>query len=461
MSPLRRIRESALATRDESLHVFEADTGRSVLEAKAGSLFRDDGAVKIHIMRPCAGQGRGGHVYEASMLQNEAGKFVGWPMYIDHESPEQVKANGGLPPSIFKLGGEVLESWWDPNVPAEGRFERGAVEGWVMPSPWMAQLIERFPRQVQASLNTYATGTKPRRSGNRVLNVVEGFVNEGSVDWVTKAGAGGGIDTSVLESVMESWWSEQSASSDTAEWLRKHRPAVVEALINPPNAPEHGEEDEPVDPKQLLEAINALSSEQRQTVVEAILDSDEAAPVIEAAVKDVLKDVLPVAMEAAGTKIEEAALARVDERLSERESLTSLQEAAKARLTEHSELVDVFREDAWRMIAEAEFKPVAADGDGKGGKSAREVMESVVDAEVERVKKLQEAAGVKSTPRRRTTITGNSGGGDDVERVAEAATDEEEAADAERLLEAAGIDYAAAWGLKTDQPEDKKGGAGE
>lgn len=461
MSTLLRIQESAVATVDEALRVCEA-APVGVLEAKAGSLFRDDGAVKLHIIRPCSGKGRGRHVYEAAMLQREADKFAGWPMYIDHESPEQVRANGGLPPSITRLGGEVLESWWDPSIPASGRFGQGAVSAWVMPSPWMEKMIERFPRQVQASVNTFATGTKPRRGpGNVLEHVVEGFVDEGSVDWVTRAGAGGGIDMTVLESALNDYWSEDSAGTEAAEWLRKHQPAVVEALINPPtNAPTTGEEDEPVDPKQLLEAIAKLDDAQRKTVVEAILDTDEASDVIEAAVKDVLKNVLPPALEKAGEAIEEAALAKVDDRLDSRDSRSTLLEAAKTRL-DGEKLAQAFRDDAWRVIAEAEFEPVKADDKGEGGKTAREVMESVVDAEAKRVKTLQEAAGVKPERQtRRTSITGNGNGGGDDQRLQEHELDEEDTggAEARRSLQEAGIDYAAAYGIpKPKDDQDPKG----
>lgn len=459
MSTPRRIQESALATVDEAMRVSEAaPTG--VLEAAAGSLFRADGAVKLHVIRPCSGKGRGRHVYEADMLKREAGKFTGWPMYIDHETPEQVRASGGQPPSIFKLGGEILESWWDPNVPAEGRFGQGSVDAWVMPSPWMAQMIEKFPRQVQASVNTFATATKPRRSGNVLEHVVEGFVDHGSVDWVTRAGAGGGIDTSVLESVMESYWADGAMNDEAANWLREHQPAVVEALINPPtNAPTTGEEDTPVEPKELLEAIAKMSDDQRKTVVEAIVASDEAADVIAEAVDDRLKDVLPKALQKAGDAIEESALARVDEALASRQTQDSLLEAAKTRLHGNDKLADAFRDDAWRVIAESKFEPVKANDKGEGGKTAQEVMEAAVDAEVARVTKLQESAGVKPPTRRRTSITGNGGGGGDDEGSVQETedADDDTGQEARRALQEAGIKYESAYGI----PEPKKEGAGE
>jgi hypothetical protein len=409
------------------LRVHEAVSDWGVLEAAGRGPFDADGNVLVHIIRPCAGKGRGRHIYEADMLRREAPKFAGWPMYIDHESPEAVRASGGLPPSIFKLGGEVLESWWDDSVPPEGRFEKGAVVGRVKPSPWMKPVIEAHPRLVQTSLNTFARDVKPRRTQEGVRNVVEGFVDEGSVDWVTKAGAGGKI-----VQVMEAYVEDRDATDnrELADWLAEHRPAVVEALANPERtARTGGEEDENVDPKQLLEAFNGLDDDGRAKVAEAVLQSEKGAEVVQEAVNEALRDVMPAAMEAAGDAIEKRAMEAVDAKLGQGD----LRSAAQARLQEAG-LAQAFEEDAWEAIREARFEAVAPDDKGEGGKSAREVMEAVVDAQIARTKRLQEAAGVKVEPGRRTSVTGN-GGGEPSEREVRESDDEQPGAWT-RVLEA-------------------------
>lgn len=153
----------------------------------------DDGSVLIHLIRPCVGRGRGRHLYEADMLQANAHKFVGWKMFVDHRDPAAQRAAGGLPRSIRDLGGRIIESWWDPDVPAEGRFGAGAVVGRAKPTPFIRDLVTNDPELVETSINTVATGTKPvTRDGVRV-NLVEGISDRGSVDWVTEAGAGGKV----------------------------------------------------------------------------------------------------------------------------------------------------------------------------------------------------------------------------------------------------------------------------
>jgi hypothetical protein len=297
------------------------------------------------------------------------------------------------------------------------------VMGWALPSPWMKPVIEAHPRLVGASLNTFATGVKPRRGQRGIDNVVEGFVDDGSVDWVTKAGAGGGV---VLEAVQEA--AVDVSDDDVATWLREHRPVVVEALLNTNSPGKSGrseQEDDDVDPKQLMEAFNALSNEQRQEVATAILESENGTAAVASAVDDRLKDVLPRALEAAGAKIEEAALAKVDERLS------------------HGSLME-------------------ADADGKGGKTAREVMEAAVDAQIARVKKIQEAAGVKAEdakPRVRTAVVGNGGGGsetDEHQRVREADDGPDSRDGWEHTLQEAAIGLDA-WGAKDPDKADKDG----
>lgn len=438
-----------MSTVDRNRILESAATGDRISEAVAPlgtSPIAADGTVTVHIMRPCAGMGVGRHIYEAQMLEREAPKFKGWPMYIDHESPREVKDKAGLPPSLLKLGGEVLESWWDPSVPAEGRFQQGAVVGKVMPSPWMEPVIQRFPSLVGVSMNTHAVGTTPRRTQEGTRYVVEGFIDEGSIDWVSKAGAGGKIVP-----VMEAWFDADENEEPLATWLREHRPAVVESLIKP--KPTHGdEEDENVKPVQVIEAFDAMSDDDREKVAESVLDSDAGKATIATAVDARLTEVLPKAMEAAATAVETQALAAVDAKLGQGD----LKTAAQARLQEAA-LADAFREDAWARISEQEFKAVDADDKGEGGKTARQVMEGMVDAEITRVTALQEAAGIKpeTVKPRRTAVSGNGGGEEEIQEATRVQDDR--TGDWRQVLEGAGIQNApAAYGVPAEEkPEDK------
>ena len=83
--------------------------------------------VPLVIIRPGLGRGRGRHLYEAAMLEENARKFSGWKMYVDHLSPEARKAAGGLPRSMRDLGGIIMESHWDATIPADE--EKGHGQG--------------------------------------------------------------------------------------------------------------------------------------------------------------------------------------------------------------------------------------------------------------------------------------------------------------------------------------------
>ena len=180
------------------------DRGMDLAEATATEGDERSKLLPIHILRPCLGRGRGRHIYEAKMLQENAGKFAGWRQYIDHLSPEARKAAKGLPRSIRDLGGRIVESYWDPNVPADptAGFGQGAVIGWSLPTPFIRELAENDPELVEASISANATGVQPTMREGRRAWLVEGIEDKGTVDWVTEAGAGGRV-VALMEAAYE------------------------------------------------------------------------------------------------------------------------------------------------------------------------------------------------------------------------------------------------------------------
>jgi hypothetical protein len=192
----------------------------------------DDGTVLIHLIRPCVGRGRGRHLYEADMLAANAHKFAGWKMFVDHRSMEAQRKANGLPRSVRDLGGRIVESWWDPSIPASGRFGQGAVVGRAKPTPFIRQLVESDPELVETSINTLATGVRPvNRNGQRV-NLVEGIRDTGSVDWVTEAGAGGKV-VALMEAAEAEGDGELIAEMDDEEfvaYVEETRPGLTVAL---------------------------------------------------------------------------------------------------------------------------------------------------------------------------------------------------------------------------------------
>lgn len=215
------------AQTDERLKIQEA--------AAASPAVADDGTVKLHLIRPCVGRGKGRHVYEAKMLEENAHKFSGWRMFLDHDTAAQRKQREGLPRPVDHLGGIVVESHWDPSVPAEGRFGAGAVVGTVRAVPKIVELLKVDPALVESSINAKATAVRPvQREGGQAW-LVEGIEPKGTVDWVTDGGAGGRV-VSLVESVYGTPDEEEAALFDAMtddevrDFLAEHRPTLVEAF---------------------------------------------------------------------------------------------------------------------------------------------------------------------------------------------------------------------------------------
>lgn len=201
------------------------------LEEGATTPFSSDGTCPIHIIRPGVGRGRGRHLYEASMLAENAHKFNNWRMYVDHQSLEARKAAGGLPRSVRDLGGRIVEAHWDPSVPADPQrgHGQGAVVGRCRPVPFIRELIENDPSLVEASISASATAVRPVQHDGQRVWMVEGIADRGSVDWVTEAGAGGRVAPLIessysSEEAVEMALLESMSDEEVLELLRAERP---------------------------------------------------------------------------------------------------------------------------------------------------------------------------------------------------------------------------------------------
>ena len=285
------------------------------------ALFGADGTIPVHIIRPGIGRGKGKHLYEADMLRENADKFTGWKMYVDHLSPEARKAAGGLPRSIRDLGGRITEAYWDPSVPAdpERGFGQGAVVGRAKPTPFVRELIENDPEIVEASISATATGVRPVvRNGEKVW-LVEGIEPKGSVDWVTEAGAGGRV-AALLEALIDDEAAadgtdddglavavgvvailESLSDDELLAYLQDQRPALVDALTANDEGAEQvseskvvdkeaGPEDSPADKAQdateIAKRVKELMAKGMPEPVATAIAKKEAAKVEEAAEGD-------------------------------------------------------------------------------------------------------------------------------------------------------------------------------
>ncbi len=211
-------------------------------EAATTGAIREDGLVPIYIIRPGVGRGKGRHLYTAQMLQEAVsqGRFKGWKMFMDHQSPEAKRKAGGLPRPINELGGIVKEAWWDPSVPPDPKkgHGQGAVVGLARPTPLVRSLIETDPSLVECSISATATSVRPMQHQGQQVWLVEGINPSGSVDWVSAAGAGGKV-VSLMEALEESWTADQEAielyeslsDEELLVHVRQHRPDLLEGLL--------------------------------------------------------------------------------------------------------------------------------------------------------------------------------------------------------------------------------------
>jgi hypothetical protein len=211
---------------------------REAISLEEGAL-QSDGTIILDLIRPCVGRGRGKHLYTAEMLQENAHKFTGWRMYVDHLSDEGRRKLQGLPRSVRDLGGRVTESWWDGSVPPDPSrgFGQGAVRGRAKPTPFIRELVENDPEVVQCSLNSHATGVKPMMDKGQRVWMVEGIEDKGSVDWVTEAGAGGRV-VALMESAYdgdddpEATLLEALTDPEFVDYVRENRPDLYAALVS-------------------------------------------------------------------------------------------------------------------------------------------------------------------------------------------------------------------------------------
>lgn len=387
-----------------------------------------DGTVILDLLRPCVGRGRGRHVYEADMLRENAQNLVGWKMFVDHESDEARKRAGGLPRSIRDLGGRIVESWWNPDVPADPDkgFGPGAVQGRSRPTRFVRELIEDDPEIVECSINSHATGVRPvLKEGGRAW-LVEGIQKKGTVDWVTDGGAGGRV-----ASLMESVYNEDDAEEDalleslTDEALRAHiakeRPALLEAMKGDPDggADEGTESDldkliekfkgngmpqaaaEKAARKALAKKVQESNDEGGNGEVEITADAlreafeqDETRGMILDLVRECAQDDLRSLVEA-GLEEERSLIRRESQAQAERQlTLRDMRDSAH-EIVEASKLPEKFQEVVKSRFTLVEGVPTSdldviddVDDDGNVTKSASDKLSEAVTAVIEEQREL-------------------------------------------------------------------------
>jgi hypothetical protein len=414
----------------------------------------EDGTVLLHLMRPCLGKGRGRHIYEADMLQHHAdsGHFNDWPMFVDHESPAARKKAEGLPRSLRDVGGRVVRTWWDPTVEADTSkgFGKGAVVAEAKPVPWVHELIEHDPKLVNVSLNTFATGVRPKSVGGRPAYVVEGFADKGSADWVTLPGAGGRV-VQLLEAAIEQADDDTTpdelleglSDDELAAHIRKHRPRVAEAINDEPG--DSGEEETDMDRKEVQEAaIESLRTDEGKAVLQEVV-----AEAVESSVGETIKKVLPEAIGAAAATIEEGARRAASAEVRQGQLATR----AHKKIVE-AKLPERFEQSALSRFERVNLEDTVDDESGDVTETAEQKLDALVEAEIKESREL--VASVNPTAVREN---GDGGGEDDVTENG----DKPDTSHMRHQLQEAGIDWRTAYGVTESEetPEEKKDKGGK
>lgn len=195
-----------------------------IVEAAPGSR-----EVVIDIIEAGMGNARDRRLYDAKMLEENAGVFAEAKMFVDHLSPEVERKMKGLPRSIRDLTGRIKESWWDPKGGPNGR---GSVKGRAtIAAPWLWDLVENDPELVAVSINALGRTRPAVGPDGKPAHMVEAITSCQSVDWVAAAGAGGRI-VGFLESHYAT--EGQNVAIDwealSIEDLRANRPDLVDNI---------------------------------------------------------------------------------------------------------------------------------------------------------------------------------------------------------------------------------------
>lgn len=175
------------------------------------------GVAKVIVIKPGFGNQADNHYYSAEMLARDYSVFEGAKMYCDHqtEAEESERPEGSIRQWVASL----------KNV----RFEEGVgvVGDAVIIEPWLQAKLATLRDQdllseMGISIRAAGVGTKGNVEG-KDANIVEKIVRVKSVDFVTEAGAGGGV--LLYESDRE-----LDVDIVSIETLRERRPDLVSVI---------------------------------------------------------------------------------------------------------------------------------------------------------------------------------------------------------------------------------------
>ena len=146
-----------------------------------GTYVKEDGTVRVKIIQP--GQGSSAF-YQKEQLERDAGIFKGAHVYWDH--PSRREAQDRPERSLRNLTGVITDT---PRFDENGREGPGVYGTAHIFAPYRAAVEEMAP---YIGVSWRGSGTVASKTvDGKPLHVAERFTRVGSVDFVTKAGAGG------------------------------------------------------------------------------------------------------------------------------------------------------------------------------------------------------------------------------------------------------------------------------
>lgn len=380
---------------------MEEGVGRVVVPKK-GKLFDDDGQVQVAVIRPCVSRGKRlkglPPIYEARMLSENAQVFSGWHMWMGHmstamrealeELEEQLQEAAGRGRPFSELGGRLTKTWFDPDfstpLDEEFGYRRGATMGKAIPYPGAKAILEADPEAFQVSIAAWPTAARPASpswDGTVKGMAVEGFRSKprGSVDWVLRAGAGGGPVPKVEELAVSSLRTYYASERDMPNWKNMTAAEIRKGLLD--DAPEIAEElgiEEEARPARTTTPAASGDSFTRQDV-ERLLETQ--------------KDELTTTFESRLKERESLVEDEVDELLEARESARAFEKIAH-KVIKASGLSEGWQEDLSRRYSVLPSGPsqallVEEDGD----KSAEDVLKENLEADIAHARELIEQSG--------------------------------------------------------------------
>lgn len=236
-----------------------AETSEEKLKTPNGA--EVDAIVKI--IRPGPGNSRDRFYYTAEAIRSTIDVFQGKKMYKNHLTRSQMRASEGQPRSVDDWVATVKEVWTD---------ESGIAYGGIL---FVDESFYEKAKKGRDDLGVSVRGrvrARPGKIDGQAYNVVEGFTYGETVDFVTEAGAGGGIAAIAESDIMEN---DMDLENMTLDQLMTARPELFTEYADRLNAESSSTESE---------TVVGVTADEVNTIVREALEA--ALPGIEARVKN-------------------------------------------------------------------------------------------------------------------------------------------------------------------------------